>query len=88
MAPMWYVLSGDSLQVSVGGNHLVLHAPFILPRQHVNLMTRRCVQHSTHLGIGIISPHNVLSLLCSYAGHALFNSPPKKTPNNQKHQRV
>lgn len=37
MAPLWYVLSGDSLQVPVGGNHLILHGPFTLPRRHVNL---------------------------------------------------
>lgn len=54
---------GDSLQLSVGGNHLVLHAPFILPRQHVDLLTRLCVRHSPT--VELESFHLRKSCLCS-----------------------
>lgn len=42
MAPVWYVLSGDSLQVPVGGNHLILRAPFILPPVNLNVNLTSC----------------------------------------------
>lgn len=80
MAPMWYVLSGDSLQVPVGGNHLILHGPFILPRRHVNLT------NPVGTTLALEEFHLQTSCLCAAdTGFALFDSSPK---TNKKHLHV